>query len=76
MMTDLFPNLGRPTMKSIEISPNSWWNQEWFECSWSFDCFSLIELIGITFNNKGVDVMFHTFLEKQMFDLFIGFGKP
>jgi hypothetical protein len=32
--------------------------------------------MDITFKHKGVDVVFHNILEKIIFDLFIGFGKP
>jgi hypothetical protein len=57
------------------IRPNSRWNRERLECAWTFDGFSLVALTGITFSHKGADFLFHTFLEKIMFDLFIGFGK-
>jgi hypothetical protein len=76
MMTDLFPDLGKPTMKSIEIFVQIVGGiGKRLECARGFDCLSLITLTGITFNHKGVNVLFHTIPEKIMFDLFIGFGK-
>jgi hypothetical protein len=66
MMTDLFPDLGKPTMKSIEISLQiAGGIGSGLECAWSFDCFSLVALTNITFNHKGVDVLFHTIPEKK-----------
>jgi hypothetical protein len=76
MMTDLFPDLGKPTMKSIEISLQiAGGIGSGCSVPWGFDYFSLIALTDITFNHKGVDVLFHTIPEKRMFDPFIGFGK-
>jgi hypothetical protein len=77
MMTDLFLDLGKPTMKSIEISVQIVGG---IESGWSvpesFDCLTLIALTGITFIHKGVDVMFHTIpRKKECLTSFIGFGK-
>jgi hypothetical protein len=76
MMTDLFPNLGKPVIKSIEISfqiaggiGSSW-------CAQRFDYFSLVALTHITFNDKITNVLFHTIPEKGTFDPVIGFGEP
>jgi hypothetical protein len=75
MMNDLLPDLGKPTMKSIEISHQIEGESKWLECAQSFDSFSLVALTGLTFSHKGVDIMFHTLPEKRTFDPFIGFGK-
>jgi hypothetical protein len=58
------------------IPSNSRGNWKWLEHAWRFEYLSLIALTCITFNHKGVDVLFHTIPQKRMFDLFIGFGKP
>jgi hypothetical protein len=58
-MTDLFPDLGRPVIKSIEINkvhrdilPNSRGNRKRLEGAWGFECFSLVALTHLTFNEK------------------------
>jgi hypothetical protein len=75
MMTNLLCDLGAPTMKSIEISLQIAGQSDVVGVSVKL-LFSLIALMGITFNHKGVDVLFHTILEKRTFDPFIGFCKP
>jgi hypothetical protein len=77
MMNDLFPDFGKPTVKSIEISLQiARGNHKRLECAWGFEYFSLVALIDIKFNHKGADILFHTIPKKIMFDPFIGFGKP
>jgi hypothetical protein len=77
MMTKLLPDLGKPTMKSIEISFQiAGRNQKRFECAQSFDIFSLVALEDLTFSHKGAYILFHTIPEKRTFDPFISFGKP
>jgi hypothetical protein len=76
MMTDLFLDLGNPTMKSIEISlqivggiRSSW------SVPGSLTIFPYcIDMYHIQPQRCGC--LFHTVLEKIMFDPFIGFGKP
>jgi hypothetical protein len=74
---DLFPDLGKPVIKCIEMS---------FQiaggigssCSVPkrFDYFSLVALTHITFGEKITNVLFHTIPEKRTFDPVIGFGEP
>jgi hypothetical protein len=76
-MIDLFPDLGKPVINSIEISfqiaggIRSGWR-----VPRRFDFFSLVALTHLTFNNKIIDVLFHTILEKRTFDWVICFGEP
>jgi len=75
MITNLLSDLGRHTMKYIEISHQI---EGVIGSGWSVLCsdyFSLVALIDITFNHKGVDVLFHNIPYKRTFDLFICFGK-
>jgi hypothetical protein len=76
MMMDLFPDLGKTVIKSIEIS---------FQiaggigsgCSVPEDLnFSLVVLTHVTFSYKIMNVLFHTIPEKGTFDPVIGFGEP
>jgi hypothetical protein len=77
MIIDLFPNLGKLVIKSIEIS---------FQivggigigCSVPRDLTisPLVSLTHITFNDKITNVWFHTIPEKGTFDPVIGFGEP
>ena len=76
MMTDLLPDLGKPTIKSIEISRQIAGGIG-SGCSVPRDLtISLVVLTHLTFNDKIMDVMFHTIPEKRTFDLVIGFGEP
>jgi hypothetical protein len=75
-MTHFFLDLGKPTMKSIKISHQIVGG---IRRGWSVlrdDNFSLVALKNLIFNHKGVGTLFHTRLEKIMFDPFIGFSKP
>jgi hypothetical protein len=77
MMTDLFPYLGKPIIKSIEISLQI---ESGIGSGWSVSrdltSFSLVALTHITFNDKIVNVLFHTIRKKRAFDPVIGFGEP
>jgi hypothetical protein len=76
MMTDLFPDLGKPTMKSIEISVQIVGG---IGSGWSVLgdlTVSPLLLTCITFNHKGVNVLFHTIPEKRTFDHSYVLVKP
>jgi hypothetical protein len=57
------------------IHPDNRWNRQRLECARNFDCFTFIALKSITFIHKGMDVMFHAFPTKRMFDSCIDFVK-
>ena len=76
-MTDLFPDLGKPVIKSIEISFQIAGGIE-SDCSVPRDLTvsPLFALTHLTFSDKITDVLFHTIPEKGMFDPVICFGEP